>query len=114
MLKPIVEHVDGRADDTLRHRGGHRPLFVNKHRGAGRKTRHQERFVAAAIDVRDNMPTVADDDHAVHGVASAVAAAQDGRILAGGQEKPRHERGDWRLAAPSHRQVADAHDGYAS
>ena len=54
---------------------------------------------------------VADDDDAVLGDDAAVAAAQNRRPLAGGDQQPRDERDDRRLAAPAHRDVADADDG---
>lgn len=110
MLKAIVEHVNGRPRHLLGHGRGHGALFVHHDSGAPSQTGHEERLVAAAIDVRNDVRSVTDDDHPVHRVVPPVAAAENRGLLAGRKEQTSDEHGDGCLAASSHRQVADAHD----
>ncbi len=76
--------MDGRAERTLRQRARRSRATSQTSTAAPRhRARQHQRLVAAAIEIGAQMRAVADDDDAVLGAAPAVAAAENGRPLAG-------------------------------
>ena len=112
MLKPVVEDVHGGAERALGQRARRRRARRRRARprraprapaSAARRRCDRDRRARCVPSLTTTTPSSAS--------APSVAAAQNGRPLAGVDEQPRDERDDRRLAAPAHREVADADDG---
>ena len=111
MLEAVVEQEDGGAEPPLGEHAGQMPIGADQHRharaacapaaAARRRTAPPARSTSAAV---------AHHEHAVHRLAARVAAAQDRRPLAGGEQQPGQRGHGRRLAAAAHREVADADD----
>src|SRR5439155_7222257 len=79
-----------------------------QHRDARQRSREQLRLVAGARHRLEHAYAVADNEHALGGVAASVAARQNHRPLAAIAQQTRERRDNRRLAAAAHREIADA------
>jgi hypothetical protein len=96
---------------SLGQRAGHAPVLADHHDRPGHRAREHERLVAGEVNAGQHARAVADDDRARRAIAPAVAPAEDGGTLAGGEQEPGDVLDDRRLAAPAGGQVPDADDG---
>jgi hypothetical protein len=100
MLKPVVEHEHRRAKYALGQRRRQTPDLTDEHGRTWDHAGQHQRLVAAAIEIRGQAPAVAHHDHAVLAPAALVAAAEDRRSLARG-DQPGAEPGDERRLPPA-------------
>ncbi len=110
MLKPVVEHVDGRAEVLLGKRSGEISIFAYEHARAWQLSREHQRLVAGAWQIGANAVRIADDDDAVVRILPRVAAAQDRRTLPHLEQQARDAGGDRRLAPATDGEVPDTDD----
>ncbi len=110
MLKAIIEDGDGGAEHAVGVGLGNGADVGDQNHGPRHGARQHQRLIPAAVEIRGAMDAVAHDDHAVFLDAPAVAAAENRGPLACGEQHARDVRDKRRLAAPTHRQIADTDD----
>ena len=108
VLKPVVEHVDRRAELVFGQAAGEIPIGRHQDRGAGELPREHQRLVAGAIEIAADPVGVAHDHDAVDRPRSRVTAAEDRGALAHRQQLARDRRHHRRLPAAADGEIADA------
>ena len=99
VLEPIVEDVHRRAEVVLGETARQVAIARREDRDARQLPRQHQRLVAGPIEIRADAVGVAHDDHTVFRSPPRVAATQDRRTLAHGQQLARQARHGRRLAS---------------
>ena len=113
MLKAVVEHVDRGAELGFGEDAGAIAVGTGQHDDAGQLPRQHHRLVARHIEAGADLPRVADDDDVLRLARAAVAAAENGRLLAHLEQHPGDGGRERRLAAAADGEIADADDRVA-
>ena len=77
VLKPVVEHVHGGAELTLRQHAGQMSILRDAHHRARHRARQHQRFVAGVIQGRAHVAPVRDDHHAGQRIVAACSRGSE-------------------------------------
>ena len=111
VLKAIVQDMNRATELAFREDAGKVAVWRHADRGAGHLSREHQWLIAGSIDAGEHPRAVGDHDDAVGGVGATVAATKDGGPLSVVDQPLRNRRHHRRLAAATHREIADADDG---
>ena len=108
MLEPIIEHVNGCSQSALGNHSGEVAVLTDGDDGSRHRAGQHQRLIACAIDALQRGAAIGHDDHAVGGLMSSIASAEDGGTLASCEKPSGDERDERRFPCAADAEVAHA------